>query len=116
MLDIKANFFAETTEPEAPAEPVIQYGPFTPILDRVLLKRVQEDNSKVKGSDILIAADRYKAKSNKGIVIAVGEKVERLQAGDVVLFGDFNADEFEKDGEELLVVWLGDIRGYERAL
>jgi co-chaperonin GroES (HSP10) len=115
MYETIENFYPETGV-AIMEEPAIQYGPFTPILDRVLLKRIAEDNRLVKGSDTILAADQYKARSNKGVVIAVGEKVLTLQPGDLVLFGDFNAEDFERDGEEFVVVWLGDIRGYERPL
>lgn len=112
-IDIVENFHAHSDEPEVEEVEVVevQYEPFTPINDRVMLKRFVEDNTK-KGSFII--PELYRQQSKKGTVIAVGEKVTVLQAGDVVLFGDYSSEHFDKDGEDFLIVSIHDIRGFER--
>lgn len=90
--------------------PEPQYDSFTPILDRVLIRRV-EDVQKSK----LGVPDKYRQHTNKGEVIGVGELVKsNLKRGDLVLFGEYSAERFEKDGEELWLVREANIRGVER--
>jgi chaperonin GroES len=91
---------------------------FKPILDRVLLRRIEEEDSSV-----IQTPDVFKQKSNKGEVIALGDFFQLggnifpmqdfLNVGDVVLFGEFNVETFMKDGEEFLLVRIQDIRGVE---
>jgi chaperonin GroES len=112
--DIVENFHTvnvdenETMTVEVPEE---QYEAFQPINDRVLLTRVTEDNS-TKGRFII--PEKYRQASNKGTVIAVGDKVTTLQAGDIVLYGDYNSEVFIMDGTEYLIVSIHDVRGYKR--
>lgn len=86
-----------------------QYAPFVPLGDRVLLRRV-EDEKKSK----LDLPDKYRQQSNKGEVVAVGELVLSLKTGDRVLFGEYSAERFDRDGEELWLVRIQFIRGVER--
>jgi chaperonin GroES len=115
MPEIHNNFYSTETE-EVPA---IQYNfddyeAFVPLNDRVMIRQIHEDNSRVKGSDLIVAADKYKEKSNKAEVVAVGPKVSDVKPGDIVLFSEYNVDEFHKDGETLLLTRFDDLKGVAR--
>ena len=88
-----------------------------PLQDRVLLKRVQEEQ-KTQGG--IIIPDTAKEKPVEGEVVAGGNgkvlddgTVRKLtvKAGDRVLFGKFSGTEIKLDGEEHLIVREDDILG-----
>jgi chaperonin GroES len=88
-----------------------------PLQDRVLIKRVQEEE-KTKGG--IIIPDSAKEKPIEGEIVAVGNgKVQQdgtvrkldVKAGDRVLFGKFSGTEIKLDGEEHLILREDDIMG-----
>jgi len=89
---------------------------FTPLHDRVLIRRVEEADT-VRGG--IIIPDSAKEKPQEGIVIAVGTgKFEKGQTiplavkdGYHVLFGKYAGTEIKIDGEELLIVREEEILG-----
>ncbi len=90
---------------------------FTPLHDRVLVRRI-EGEDKTKGG--LIIPDSAKEKPAEGEVIAVGagtrdEDGERVamdvKAGDRILFGKWSGTEIKLDGEDLLIMKESDILG-----
>ena len=90
---------------------------FTPLHDRVLVRRVESDE-KTKGG--LIIPENAKEKPAEGEVVAVGagardEDGERIamdvKAGDKILFGKWSGTEITLDGEELLIMKESDILG-----
>ena len=89
---------------------------FTPLHDRVLLRRITETES-VRGG--IIIPDTAKEKPQEGVVIAVGTgKYEKGQTiplavkdGDRVLFGKYAGSEIKLDGEELLILREEEILG-----
>ena len=90
---------------------------FTPLHDRVLVRRI-EGEDKTKGG--LIIPDSAKEKPAEGEVIAVGaggrdEAGARLtmdvKAGDRILFGKWSGTEIKLDGEDLLIMKESDILG-----
>ena len=90
---------------------------FTPLHDRVLVRRV-ESNEKTKGG--LIIPDTAKEKPAEGEVISVGEGARKdsgelipmsVKAGDRILFGKWSGTEVTIDGEELLIMKESDILG-----
>ena len=90
---------------------------FRPLGDRVLVKRVEEEE-KTKGG--IIIPDTAKEKPQEGEVIAVGPgardesgKIQPLdvKAGDRILFGKWSGTEVRLDGEELLIMKESDIMG-----
>jgi chaperonin GroES len=90
---------------------------FRPLHDRVVLRRIEEDE-RTKGG--IIIPDTAKEKPQQGEVVAVGpgardEKgvVQPLdvKAGDRVLFGKWSGSEVKIDGEELLIMKESDILG-----
>ncbi len=90
---------------------------FRPLHDRVLVKRVEEEN-KTKGG--IIIPDTAKEKPMQGEVLAVGpgarDEAGRInapdvKAGDRILFGKWSGTEVKMDGEELLIMKESDIMG-----
>ena len=90
---------------------------FRPLGDRVLVKRVEEEE-KTKGG--IIIPDSAKEKPQEGEVVAVGPgardesgKIHPLdvQAGDRILFGKWSGTEVKLDGEDLLIMKESDIMG-----
>jgi chaperonin GroES len=90
---------------------------FRPLHDRVVVRRIEEDERTPGG---IIIPDTAKEKPQQGEVISVGpgardEKgvVQPLdvKAGDRVLFGKWSGSEIKIDGEELLIMKESDILG-----
>ena len=90
---------------------------FRPLHDRVVVRRVDEDNKTAGG---IIIPDTAKEKPMQGEVIAVGPGARDesgkvvpldLQAGDRVLFGKWSGTEVTIDGEELLIMKESDVMG-----
>ena len=90
---------------------------FTPLHDRVLVRRVEGDE-KTKGG--LIIPDSAKEKPAEGEVVSVGagardEDGKRVKMdvkkGDKILFGKWSGTEITLDGEELLIMKESDILG-----
>lgn len=89
---------------------------FRPLHDRVLVRRIKEDEK--VGS--IIIPDTAKEKPQQGEVLAVGAgargddgKVTPLDVkkGDKILFGKWSGTEVKIDGEELLIMKETDILG-----
>jgi chaperonin GroES len=90
---------------------------FRPLHDRVLVKRIEQEE-KTKGG--IIIPETAKEKPQEGEVIAVGagnrdEDGELIpldvKAGDRILFGKWSGTEVKVDGEELLIMKESDILG-----
>ncbi|MBK6692377.1 MAG: co-chaperone GroES [Myxococcales bacterium] len=90
---------------------------FRPLQDRIILKRVQEEE-KSKGG--IIIPDSAKEKPIEGEIIAVGSgkvledgTVRKLEVkvGDRVLFGKYSGTEVKIDGEERLIMREDDLLG-----
>jgi chaperonin GroES len=90
---------------------------FRPLGDRVLVKRVEEEQ-KSKGG--IIIPDTAKEKPQEGEVVAVGpgardddgERISMdLKAGDRILFGKWSGTEVKIDGEDLLIMKESDVMG-----
>ena len=90
---------------------------FRPLGDRVLVKRVEEEE-KTKGG--IIIPDTAKEKPQEGEVIAVGPgarddsgKIQPLdvKSGDRILFGKWSGTEVKLDGQDLLIMKESDILG-----
>jgi chaperonin GroES len=90
---------------------------FRPLHDRVVVRRIEEDE-RTKGG--IIIPDTAKEKPQQGEIVAVGPgapdekgKVQPLDVkpGDRVLFGKWSGTEVKIDGEELLIMKESDILG-----
>jgi len=86
-----------------------------PLADRVLIKRIENEEKKV-GS--IIIPDTAKEKPQKGEIVAVGsgktnDKGERValevKVGDHVLFSKYAGNEIKVDGQEYLIMREDDI-------
>jgi chaperonin GroES len=90
---------------------------FTPLHDRILVRRIEGD---AKTSGGLIIPDTAKEKPQEGEIVAVGtgakdEDGERIamdvKAGDRILFGKWSGTEIKLDGEDLMIMKESDILG-----
>ena len=90
---------------------------FTPLQDRVLVRRIEGD---AKTSGGLIIPDTAKEKPQEGEIVAVGagakdEDGDRVamdvKAGDRILFGKWSGTEIKLDGEDLMIMKESDILG-----
>jgi chaperonin GroES len=81
---------------------------FTPIDDRVLVKREEEATKTASG---IYIPDSAKEKPQRGEVKAVSKKVEEIEVGDTVVFSKYGATELSLDGEEFIVLKTEDILG-----
>ncbi len=90
---------------------------FTPLQDRVVVRRIESDEKTAGG---LIIPDAAKEKPSEGVIVSVGtgardEAGNRIamdvKAGDKVLFGKWSGTEIKLDGEELLIMKESDIMG-----
>ena len=90
---------------------------FSPLHDRVLIRRVESEEKTVGG---IIIPDTAKEKPMEGEVVAAGPGARgddgKLQpmdvkAGDRVLFGKWSGTEVKLDGEELIIMKESDIMG-----
>jgi|TARA_B100000378_G_scaffold145950_1_gene117902 chaperonin GroES len=88
-----------------------------PLHDRVMVRRVEEDERSAGG---IIIPDTAKEKPMQGKVVAAGSggrdengKVVKLDVkkGDKILFGKWSGTEVTVDGEELLIMKESDIMG-----
>ena len=92
-----------------------------PLQDRVIVKRIEEQESRSAGG--IIIPDTAKEKPQEGKVVAVGPgrredgKVLSLdvKAGDRVLFTKYAGSEIKLDGEEHLILREEDILGVVEA-
>jgi len=90
---------------------------FRPLGDRVVVRRVKEDQKTAGG---IIIPDTVQEKPQEGEVISVGpgalddngkRVVPEVKIGDRVLFGKWSGSEVKLDGEELLIMKESDIMG-----
>jgi chaperonin GroES len=90
---------------------------FKPLQDRVVVRRIQEEEKTPGG---IIIPDTAKEKPSEGEVIAVGPGARNdkgdivpveVKAGDRVLFGKWSGTEVKIDGQELLIMKESDIMG-----
>ena len=90
---------------------------FTPLHDRVVVRRLEGEEKTAGG---LIIPDAAKEKPSEGQIVSVGagardEDGDRIamdvKAGDKVLFGKWSGTEIKLDGEDLLIMKESDILG-----
>jgi chaperonin GroES len=90
---------------------------FRPLQDRVLVRRIEQEE-KTKGG--ILIPDTAKEKPMEGEVIAAGPSSRSddgklhpldVKVGDRVLFGKWSGTEIKIDGEDLVVMKESDIMG-----
>lgn len=88
-----------------------------PLQDRIIVKRLEEENKTAGG---IYIPDTAKEKPQRGEVVAVGKgKVTEdgkvlpmdVKAGDKVLFGKYAGTEIKIDGQDYLIMREDDILG-----
>jgi chaperonin GroES len=90
---------------------------FRPLHDRVLVRRVDEEEKTAGG---IIIPDTAKEKPSEGLVIAVGNGAKGedgsvtpldVKEGDRILFGKWSGTEVKVNGEDLLIMKESDVMG-----
>ena len=90
---------------------------FRPLHDRVLVRRIEQQEKTAVG---IIIPDTAKEKPQEGEVIAAGAGTKTedgkllpldVKAGDRILFGKWSGTEVRVDGEDLLIMKESDILG-----
>ena len=90
---------------------------FTPLHDRLLVRRVEETET-VRGG--IIIPDSAKEKPQEGEVISVGKGRSNevgtvfpldVKVGDRVLFGKYSGNEIKIDGEDFLIMKEDEVLG-----
>ena len=90
---------------------------FRPLHDRVVVKRIDEEEKTAGG---IIIPDTAKEKPMQGKIVAVGpgkrsdsSEISPLdvKAGDTVIFGKWSGTEVTIDGQDLLIMNESDIMG-----
>jgi len=90
-----------------------------PLYDRVVVKRLEDDEEEKTSGGIYIP-DSAKEKPQKGKILAAGQgkKLEDgtvsaldVKVGDKVLFGKYSGNEVKIDGEECLIMREDEILG-----
>jgi chaperonin GroES len=90
---------------------------FRPLGDRVLVKRIKEEE-RTKGG--IVIPDTAKEKPQEGKVVAVGKGKRgddgkllplEVRSGDKILFGKYSGSEVKLDGEEHVIMREEDILG-----
>ena len=88
-----------------------------PLHDRVVIRRLEEDEKTAGG---IIIPDTAKEKPMRGEVLAAGPGARAddgklvpldVRVGDIVLFGKWSGTEVKLDGEELIIMKESDIMG-----
>jgi len=90
---------------------------FRPLHDRVLVRRVEQEEKTAGG---IIIPDTAQEKPSEGEIVAIGSGARRddgtivpldVQAGDRVLFGKWSGTEVKVNGEDLLIMKESDLLG-----
>ena len=90
---------------------------FRPLHDRVLVRRVEQEEKTAGG---IIIPDTAQEKPMEGEIISAGPGAKNdkgelspldVKAGDRVLFGKWSGTEVKIDGQELLIMKESDIMG-----
>ena len=81
---------------------------FKPLGDRLLVERIEEVSTTASG---IIIPDNAKEKPSQGKVIAVGNEVDDVNVGDVIVFGKYAGSEITIQGKEYLIMDLSDALG-----
>ncbi|HLH40038.1 MAG TPA: co-chaperone GroES [Bryobacteraceae bacterium] len=88
-----------------------------PLYDRIVVKRIEEKETKVGG---LFIPDSAKEKPQEGEVVAVGQGKRNedgklipldVKAGDRILFGKYSGSEIKLDGQEYLIMREDEVLG-----
>ena len=90
---------------------------FTPLPDKVLVKRTEEEE-KSAGGIVLPGSATEKPSQGEVVAVGPGKKSENgdvspvgVAVGDTVIFGQYGGNEIKIDGDEYLILSESDIFG-----
>ena len=90
---------------------------FTPLHDKVLVKRTEEEE-KSAGGIVLPGSATEKPSQGEVVAVGPGKKTENgdvspvgVAIGDTVIFGQYGGNEIKIDGDEYLILSESDIFG-----
>ena len=90
---------------------------FTPLHDKVLVKRTEEEE-KSAGGIVLPGSATEKPSQGEVVAVGPGKKTEHgdvspvgVAVGDTVIFGQYGGNEIKIDGDEYLILSESDIFG-----
>tara|TARA_B100001027_G_scaffold107903_1_gene74375 strand:- start:175 stop:462 length:288 start_codon:yes stop_codon:yes gene_type:complete len=90
---------------------------FTPLHDKVLVKRTEEEE-KSAGGIVLPGSATEKPSQGEVVAVGPGKKTESgdvspvgVAVGDTVIFGQYGGNEIKIDGDEYLILSESDIFG-----
>ena len=90
---------------------------FTPLHDKVLVKRTEEEE-KCAGGIVLPGSATEKPSQGEVVAVGPGKKTENgdvspvgVSVGDTVIFGQYGGNEIKIDGDEYLILSESDIFG-----
>lgn len=89
---------------EKEAEAAKDFSRYQPMNERVLIRRIKEKQG------LILQPEAYRQQSPKGVIVCASEDAFPLAAGDVVFFGEYNAEPITVEGEELHLVNIADLR------
>lgn len=72
-----------------------------PLADRIIIKQAEAEEKTRSG---IILPDEARQKPLEGVVEAVGPKVADVKVGDTVLYGKYAHQEFDVNGDKLIVI------------
>lgn len=81
---------------------------FKPLGERVLVKRAEVESKTASG---IYIPDNAKEKPQTAKVVAIGNKVEDVKVGDVIVFEQYRGTGFKLDGEEYLILNVENVIG-----
>ena len=90
---------------------------FRPLHDRVVVRRIDEEEKSAGG---IIIPDTAKEKPSQGKIVAVGSGARNengeitpldVRVGNTILFGKWSGTEIKIDGEDLLIMKESDVMG-----
>ena len=80
--------------------------PITPLADRIVAVR---EEAKTQTASGIYLPDSSKEKPSVADVMAVGEDVKHVKAGDKIIYKEYSTTELKIDGTEYLIVKEDDI-------
>ncbi len=92
---------------------------FKPMFDRILVKRLEQEDKTAGG---LFIPDTAKEKAVRAKVVAVGNgkllkngklRPNELKVGDVVVLGPYHFSDIKVDGEDVVIMKEGDVLAVE---
>ena len=78
-----------------------------PMADRLIVQRTDATERQSEGG--IVIPSQAQKRSNTGRIISLGDDITQLQVGQVVLLSDTAGVPFQHEGEDYLVIRVGEI-------